>query len=150
MPYGYVIDKERRLVISTASGQVTSTDIKSHEDRLTSDPDFNPEFNQFVDGSAATALDISVDEAKTFAQRVYFSPRSRRAFFALSPAIYGMLRLMWAHHEIAKAQEQIGVFYERNEALKWLGLEALPDPVIPEGAKAPEAAESPARKAKIA
>lgn len=150
MPVSYVIDKERRLVITTGWGRVTFSEINAYEDRLRSDPDFSPELSQFVDGGGATALDISVDEAKTVARRTYFSPISRRAFFIPDPAIYGMFRLMLIHHEIAKAQEQIGVFYDRDEALKWLGVQALPDPAKPDEAKEPEAAQAPIKKDKIA
>jgi len=30
---------------------------------------------------------------------------------------------------MAKGEEQVCVFYDRNEALNWLGLETLPGPV---------------------
>jgi len=128
LAYDYFIDTAWRLVVSTASGRLTFTDIKAHEDRLVSDPNFNPAFNHFVDGEGVTDLDISIDEAKTLARRTLFSLGSRRAFFAPSPALYGTLRLMSVHHEFAKAQDNIEVFYRREQALKWLGLEGLPDP----------------------
>lgn len=52
MPCRYVIDIEQRLVISTGWDRVTFAEIKAHQDQLVSDPDFNPEFNQFVDATA--------------------------------------------------------------------------------------------------
>jgi hypothetical protein len=127
MPYTYVIDKERRLVMSTVSGIVTFTEIMAHLDQLVREPDFSPEFNHFIDWAAATNLDISTDEAKAIARRRDFSPPSRRAFFTTSPSIYGMLRLILTHHEMAGAREFTCVFYDRDEALKWLGLTSLRD-----------------------
>lgn len=127
MPYTYVIDKERRLIVSRASGRVTFAEVQEHEEQLRKDPNFNPEFNQFVDGAAVEGLDITTDEAKSLARHIDFASRSRRAFFIPSPSIYGMLRLMHAHHELANARDQIGVFYNLAEALEWLGLKRPPD-----------------------
>jgi hypothetical protein len=129
MPVRYVIEKERRLVISTGSDRVTFADLKAHQDQLVSDPDFNPEFNQLLDGIAVTALDVSVDEAKTLANRKVFSSTSLRAFVAPSPAIFGMGRLWTAYHEMSNAPSQVCVFYDLTSALKWLGLENDPRPI---------------------
>jgi len=141
MPCCYVIDKKRRLIISTYSGRVTQAEIETSKDQFTHDPDFDPRFSQFVDMTAVVDLDISTDQAKTIAQRKVFSPASRRAFLARDPAVYGMYRLMEAYHSMAKGEEQVYVFYDRKEALKWLGLEALPDPNQPKGTKSEEAAD---------
>jgi len=127
MPYTYVIHKERRLVVSTASGRVTFPEITAHLDQLVREPDFHPTFNHFIDWTAATSLDMSADEAKAIAKRRDFAPPSRRAFFTTVPSIYGMLRLTLTHHEIDGARELTCVFYDRKEALAWLGLEGLPD-----------------------
>ena len=106
MPCRYVIDKERRLVITTGLNRVTFAEAKAHQDQLVSDPDFNPEFNQLIDATAVTALDMSVDEAKMIARRAFFSPTSRRAFVATSPSIFGMARLMAAHDEIVRVKKK--------------------------------------------
>ncbi|MGA2859269.1 MAG: hypothetical protein ABSE40_20575 [Candidatus Sulfotelmatobacter sp.] len=140
MPVRYVIDKERRLAISTGAGCVTFDEMKAHQDQLLSDPDFNPEFNQVLDGTAVTVLDISVDETKELVRRTMFSATSRRACVATSPAIYGMMRLAEAYHGMSKEPYQFAVFYDLLSALKWLGLESLPDPTDAE-AKKPNTAE---------
>lgn len=44
MPAFYKIDKERRVVLSTASGVFTLADAVSHMDKLSKDPDFDPSF----------------------------------------------------------------------------------------------------------
>ena len=43
MPCSYVIDTGKRLVITTACGCVTFAEIRAHQDKLLSDPEFNPE-----------------------------------------------------------------------------------------------------------
>ena len=65
MPVEYIIDKGRRLVISTAWGQVTFAEARAHQERLRDDPDFDPEFNQFLDATDVSALDITAEEAQT-------------------------------------------------------------------------------------
>ena len=138
MPYHYVIDTERRLVISTGWDRLTFAEIKAHQDQFTSDPDFDPTFNQLIDATAITALDLSIDEARTIASRHLFSSTARRAFLATSPAIFGMGRLLEAYHGMAEVPEQVCVFSDRASALKWLGLEALPEPITAKEAKKAE------------
>ena len=126
VPCRYVLDKERRLVISTGWDRLTFAEAKAHDDQLLSDPDFSPEFNQLIDATAVTAMDMSIDEAKMLARRSIVSPTSRRAFVATNPAIFGMGRLVATHDEIVREQEEAGVFYDRDAALKWLGLKTFP------------------------
>jgi len=123
MPSRYVIDTERRLVISVGWDRVTCAEVLAHRYQLRSDPNFNPEFNQLADGTAVTALDISMDEAKKIASSSPFSPTSRRAFVASSLVVLGMARMMETYSRIGKDREQVRVFHDRKAALEWLGLE---------------------------
>jgi len=75
MPCRYVIDIERRLVVSTGWDRVTFAEMKAHQDTLASDPDFNPEFDQFVDATTVSLLAASPDQLKTIISRRFFSPR---------------------------------------------------------------------------
>jgi hypothetical protein len=127
MPVEYIVDKERRLVVSTAWGRVTFAEARAHQERLRDDPDFHSEFDQFLDATAVTALDISIDEAQTIARNSpHFSASSRRAWVAVSPFLFGMGRMIGIYREIAGGAEQFSVFYDRDQAFKWLGLDALP------------------------
>ena len=126
MPMKYEIDGKRRLVISTASQVVTFAEVIAHQDGLLSDPDFDPQFSQFLDGTGVTALDISSEEARTFARRQVFSASSRRAWVSPNPAIFGMGRLIAAYHELSPSATQVHVFRDSCSAWKWLGFEADP------------------------
>jgi len=121
VPFSYVVHKDQRLVISTGSGRVTCPEIKVRQDQTATDPDFNPDFDQIVDLRAVTAFDVSVDEFTELAARKVFSSRSRRAFVASSPGVFGMGRLWEAHTELSQEISQIRVFYELSAALEWLG-----------------------------
>jgi hypothetical protein len=126
MPFRYVIDIERGLVISTGWDRVTFAELKAHQEQLLSDPDFKPEFNQLVDGTAVTALEVSTDQLKTIANRKFFSRSSRRALLASSLPVLGMARVMELYAKTTGEREQIRVFHDRSSALKWLGLEKPP------------------------
>lgn len=118
MPVGYVIDKKHRLILTIGDGSVTVSEIRNHQDRLLSDPDFDPAFNQLIDVTTATRFDMSVDEAKQVALRPIVSPKSKRAFVASKPAIYGLGRLMQVYHG---RMARVRIFRDRNAAFKWLG-----------------------------
>ena len=122
LPIHYVIDEKRRLVISTGRDRVTFAETKAHQDQLITDPDFRPEFNQLIDATAVTHLDLLVAEAKTLASRKFFSAASRRAFVASSPAIFGMGQLMGAYSQMEPGREQVCIFYSLDAALEWLGV----------------------------
>ena len=126
MPCRYVIDAEHGLVISTAWDRVTFAEVDAHQDRLVSDPSFNPDFKQLVDATQVTNLDISIDEAKAIFSRKTFSTASRCAFLGRGLIILGMGRLIEAQAALAKGRETVRVFSNRQKALKWLGMENVP------------------------
>ena len=123
MPWTYVIDRHRRLIVSTGSGRLTFDEASTHNEHMESDPDFDPDFKQLIDLTRVTAFEVSTVEAKKLASRASFSAKSRRALVASSPEVFGMGRLMEIYHEMAGGRAETGIFYDRDEALKWLGIE---------------------------
>jgi hypothetical protein len=126
MAVRYVIDKERRLVISTATDCLTFADATAHQQQLVNDPEFNPDFDQILDGTRVTSLDLSVDQTRTLARREMFSATSRRAFVASNTAIFGMARLFGIYHEMSKSPSNFRAFHDMSAALEWLGVKNLP------------------------
>lgn len=126
MPCRYLIDAQHGLVISTAWDRVTFAEVDDHQNKLTSDPDFHPDLMHLVDATAVTGLDISIDQAKSIFGRRTFSSLSRCAFLGRGLIILGMGRLIEAQAAIAKGQETVRVFSERDKALHWLGMENFP------------------------
>ena len=94
MPFTYSVYKEHRLIISTGADCVTWNEIKARQDETKTDPTFNPEYDQLVDLRAVTRFKMTSEQARLLARRTIFSPTSRRAFVAASPAVFGMSR-MW-------------------------------------------------------
>jgi hypothetical protein len=124
MPYNYHIEKAQGLVISAALDRVTYAEIRDHQDRVLLDSGFEPTFNQLIDGTKTTALDISSEEARTIAFRRIFSATSRRAYVSPGPAVHGVGLLMAAYQEAGMISSRMRVFYNFPSAFDWLRLEA--------------------------
>ena len=124
MKVRYSIDKQRRLILSTAEGLITVADIRDHQDRLLADPDFDPSFDQLIDTTPMTRFDVSADEARVLALRRVFSSESRRAFVATEPHIFGLGRMMEIYREGLEYAD-VRVFYSMYEALEWLERQAI-------------------------
>jgi hypothetical protein len=120
MPWSYEIDKERRLVITTAWEVLTHAEVLEHQRRLTSDPNFNRDFFQLLELSRVT----EIREENTFLPEIcrphIFSRRSRRAVVAASPLTFGLSRRFISMREAMGGAEQMQVFKDRDEALQWL------------------------------
>lgn len=122
MPYTYQIEKARGLVISTACDRVVYADIRDHQDLLLLDCEFDPEFNQLIDGTRMRALDTSVEEAKLVASRRIFSAASRRAYVSPGPIVAGVGLLMAAYQDAGMVSSGMRVFYDFPSAFDWLRL----------------------------
>jgi hypothetical protein len=70
----YTIDKQRRLIVIVAEGPVVFDDIRCHQDRLLADPEFDANFDQLIDTTPATKVDLSAEEARILAERRILSP----------------------------------------------------------------------------
>jgi hypothetical protein len=126
MALRYFIDKQRRLVVVIGSGLLTAADLKAVIDPGPQDPDFNADFNEFVDLRAVTAIDLTADQIRMLAGWKLYSPTSKRAFLASAPHVFGVGRMWEAYAEFSHNTTQIRVFYELASALEWIGLESLP------------------------
>ena len=122
MSVKYVIDKERRLVIMTASGQASFADFRSQQSRLLSDPNFKKEFNLLLDGTAITELLLSRSELSALVSGSAFSARSKRAIVASNPAIFGLGQVAAALLEVFQAAPNVALFRGLAAAYQWLGI----------------------------
>jgi hypothetical protein len=120
MPCDYVIDKERRLVLSSAWDVFTAAEAMDHQNRLRSDVNFDPGYAQLLDGTRVTKVEATPSDVQRLADRTIFSPSSRRAFVTSRTAVFGVLRMFQVYRELAGAAEQIKVFHDMPSALEWL------------------------------
>ncbi|MBZ5661598.1 MAG: hypothetical protein LAO08_14425 [Acidobacteriia bacterium] len=115
----YIIDKERKAVLSSGTGILTAEDLMGHQDRLLKDPDFDPTFSQLLDFTRITGLEVSSEDVRRLAQRNVFSPASRRAFVVQDDLQYGLARMFEIHRDIA-GETGIRVFRTLDEAMNWI------------------------------
>jgi len=120
MPLTCVIDKQRRLVTSTATGTLSYSDIAAHQDRLKNDPDFNPGFDQLFDGTRVTQIALTVEEIQSVARQRVFAAGSRQAFATSSEFAYGMARMFEICRETAGTGRLMRVFNSLEAAQEWL------------------------------
>jgi hypothetical protein len=115
----YRIDKERSLVVSTGTGVLTKEDILGHMDRISKDPDFNPDFSQLADFRQITAVEFGPEEVRQFAQRSIYSPRARRAILVKDDLQFGLARMFEIYREL-NGESGIRVFRTLEEAMDWI------------------------------
>jgi hypothetical protein len=120
MPLSFVIDKQRRLVISTASGLLTYAELAAHQVGLKNHPDFDPTFDQLIDGTGVTKINVSVDEIRTIARQRIFGAGSRQAFATSSDFAYGMARMFEIYREASGSGRPVRVFSSLEAAQEWL------------------------------
>jgi hypothetical protein len=119
VPAFYKIDKERRVVLSSGAGVLNRADIQGHMDRLSSDPDFDPNYSQILDFTHLAGVDIGPEDVRQVAQRNIFSPQSRRAFVVKDDLQFGLARMFEIHREL-NGETGIRVFRTIDEALDWV------------------------------
>ena len=122
MPLSFAIDKQRRLVISTASGTVTYSEIAAHQVGLKNHPDFDPSFDQLIDGTGVTKVAVTVEEIRTVARQRIFGPESRQAIATSSDFAYGMARMFELYREASGSGRPMRVFNRLEAAQEWLQL----------------------------
>jgi hypothetical protein len=119
MPAGYKIDKEHRLVMSTAYGVVTREDILFHQQRLVADPDFSPTFSQLADFTRTAKLEINAADVAAFAAKTIFAPEARRAIIVADAEAFGLARMFEILRD-SKGEAGIRVFLSVEEGFDWI------------------------------
>jgi hypothetical protein len=119
VPASYEIDKDQKLVFSTASGVLTLDDGLAHQDQLLADKDFDPAFSQLIDFTGVTEMAIDSAGVRALAIRSIFSHGSRRAFLVNSELVFAFSRMFVLFRSLA-GEHHIEIFRDRKEALDWL------------------------------
>jgi hypothetical protein len=121
MPATYTIDADRQLVTSLLVGPVTEAEVYDHNERLRTDPSFDPGYKQLADMSGVSEVLVSTGLIVDTARDQFFNPGVPRAFVACEDASFGMARMYAAHAE--SLGQTVKVFRDRGDAERWLGLD---------------------------
>jgi hypothetical protein len=119
MPVYFKINKEHRLVLSTASGVFTVADALAHQENLRKHPDFDPSFSQLMDFTQVTRIELKEEDVQRLAQASIFSPDSRRALVTTSDVAFGLARMFEMLRD-TMGEKGIRVFRNLDDALEWI------------------------------
>jgi hypothetical protein len=119
MPAFYKIDKEHRVVLSTASGVLALADALAHQDQILADPDFDPRYSQLLDFTHVAKIELSTEDVRKLAERFVFWPTSSRAILVNDDLGQGLARLFKMLREDA-GENGIRVFRDLDDALEWI------------------------------
>jgi hypothetical protein len=122
MPCNYTIHRDKRLVVTTASGVLTFAEAMALEDKMYEDPAFDPTFLHLIDATGITRTEISASEISVLARRNRFSPKARKALVVNTTLLFGLARMFEAYLRLSGTTESVSVFKDRNKALDWLGI----------------------------
>ena len=135
MPVAYIIDKKRKLVVTTARGAVTYREVIDVLAQLKRDPGFVPTYGHVVDHTEAAEFARTVQEVELLAKWHVFSPSSQWAFVAPSYVAVELAQEFNSHQRVPGAPKALA-FRDKETALRWLGFVEHSDrgnPVAGEG-----------------
>ena len=121
MPCEFLIDTNRRLVISRGTGTFRYADFVQHFKKLGKDPRFQPRFDHIVDCRKFERFEVTTTEVYNIGSQSLFAAKSRRAFVVSSELHFGLGRMFATFRQVASGQETT-VFREMGDAIAWLGL----------------------------
>ena len=120
MALSYHIDTSLRLVFSRAEATIRDADLLAHQDRLRSDPAFDPSFDQLFDYSQVEEMDITEATVRLLAARNPFMASVRRAFVVVSEPARQLTAQFLAAGGLRPEDSRI--FNSVAEARRWLHL----------------------------
>jgi hypothetical protein len=122
MAADYQIDTKNRSVWLTYSGYLRIAEMYDAGRRMASDPEFDRKFSQLVAARSVTSVEMNDYTVKKFAQEHVFAPSARRAVVLSQPLHVALARMFQIYRQLAGGSEQIEIFNNMENALRWLGL----------------------------
>jgi hypothetical protein len=113
------VDVPNRIVVTLFSGSVTIDDVKASCQGIKANPEFHPDFRQFIDLSKASELHLHYQDLNQLAEvSDPFSRDAKRAVVGPTALSFGIGRM----YEIIVNSPGFQVFRSQPEALAWLGI----------------------------
>ncbi len=122
MPISYRIDRERKLVLTTATGVLTDDELLDHKQALIGDPEFEPGMRELSDVRTIERLAVTPAGVRKMValdqEHLDRLGDYRLAIVAPADASFGTARM---YQMLTEANVQnIGVFRDMAEAEQWL------------------------------
>jgi len=118
LPFDYLIDKKRRLIVSNVQGAVTVAEVRSKISRMLDDPDFDPRLNELIDATRVQKLYVPVAQILEFAGQPLLSKTSRTAWVVSNSVMWRTLAELLAAY--MSVHTEAAVFHDVPSALEWI------------------------------
>ena len=119
MPYTFVIDTERAVVVAVAAGVVTADELIDGTVAMGKAPGFAADMRLLVDFSQAVRVEIPTERLEELSEVSPYSSRSRRAYIVQRDFDFGLARMFSVFVEM-HGKGEVQVFRSRPEAISWL------------------------------
>jgi hypothetical protein len=127
MPITFRIDKEAGMVYTTIEGRINTDELLESLERLMNHPDFGPGLNGLADLRSMEIDTFSADVMRIADLMIKFRNKigpSKTAVVISKDVTFGMTRMFQAFSE--QSSIETAIFRDREEALRWLGLNKTP------------------------
>jgi hypothetical protein len=122
MPMQIHIDKGRGLITTRASGNVSDADFITMENLFEKSPDFSRKFARICDLTAATALNVSEELMKRWAEDPVMDRSARHAIVCTTPAVMSnVLEFIKAARIHSRDASVFPTFDQANEWIRGKG-----------------------------
>lgn len=118
LAFDYVIDRDRRLIVTTAEGIVTTAEVRAKLDRLFSDPAFDPHLDELIDATGVREMQVPSADVLEFLNVCLLERTSRTAWVVRKSGKWSMLAHMFAAW--MSTHGECRVFHDTPSALEWI------------------------------
>lgn len=120
MPISYTVDREQRILFSTWIGKITADDLRRHWATAFADPEALAIGRSLADVREASPA-LTGDEMAELVREIAAPRLAGRtwtvALLVAKPAQYGVSR---QYQVFAEQFSRDSIFYDRDEAVRWL------------------------------
>jgi hypothetical protein len=96
MPVQVAVDRGRKLVITSYSGEVSDADVASQISEIKRSAPYDPDYRAITDFTAVTQFNISTNQIREVAETQSPLAESKRVMVAPSDVAYGTSRMFQA------------------------------------------------------
>jgi len=100
---------------------MTIEEVRVHSQKLTSDPEFEPDFSQLIDATGITSSEISPEDEHEIATNRRFAEKTRHAFVFRNEIDPCLAVFMAIHDEAGDVPSRLRLFTDFQSAIRWLG-----------------------------
>jgi len=120
MPVHVAVDRERKLVVTSYSGEVNDADVARQISEIQRSAPFDSEYSAITDFSGVTQFNISLDQIRQVAETESPLAKSKRVMVAPTDVAYGTSRMFQALS--SNTRPKITVVRTLAEAYQVLGI----------------------------